>query len=297
MKKLHLSLNQRKQLAGVFFSLPFILGFLFFFLYPFIQAIIFSLSELQLSSEGYSLNFNGIANYYHILFVHVDFIPLFLQEIEEMIVDLPLILFFSFFSAVVLNQKFRGRAVSRAIFFLPVIMAAGIIFRLEQHDYITEVMQQAQQGGYAFSGQALREFLIQVRLPESVLNYILEAVERIPEIVRSSGIQILIFLAGLQSIPGSMYEAARVEGATPWESFWMITLPMLSPLIMTNIVYTIVDSFTAGGNDLVEMIRSTSIGGAGYGIGMAMSIIYFMTIMVILVITIKIISGWVFYNE
>ncbi|MFW6256594.1 MAG: hypothetical protein ACOC2O_00475 [Bacillota bacterium] len=97
MKKLHLSLNQRKQLAGVFFSLPFILGFLFFFLYPFIQAIIFSLSELQLSSEGYSLNFNGIANYYHILFVHVDFIPLFLQEIEEMIVDLPLILFFSFF--------------------------------------------------------------------------------------------------------------------------------------------------------------------------------------------------------
>ncbi|MFW6256593.1 MAG: carbohydrate ABC transporter permease [Bacillota bacterium] len=198
---------------------------------------------------------------------------------------------------MVLNQKFRGRAVSRAIFFLPVIMAAGIIFRLEQHDYITEVMQQAQQGGYAFSGQALREFLIQVRLPESVLNYILEAVERIPEIVRSSGIQILIFLAGLQSIPGSMYEAARVEGATPWESFWMITLPMLSPLIMTNIVYTIVDSFTAGGNDLVEMIRSTSIGGAGYGIGMTMSIIYFMTIMVILVITMKIISGWVFYNE
>ena len=291
------SLKRRKALTGFLFSLPFIIGFLLFFIVPFIQAIIFSLSDLQFTGEGYDLTYTGIANYYYIIFVHVDFIPLFLEEIGKMIVDLPLILFFSFFSALVLNQKFKGRFLARAIFFLPVIMGAGIILRLQQDDYMTVFLQQAEQAGFAFSGQALREFLMQLRLPDEMLDYILDAVNRIPEIVRASGIQILIFLAGLQSIPPSMYEASRVEGATAWENFWMITLPMLSPLIITNVVYTIVDSFTAADNEFVELIRSTAIGGAGFGIGMAMSIIYFLAIMIILFLTFKIVSGYIFYQE
>ena len=295
--KKRVSLKRRKALAGFLFSLPFIIGFLVFFVIPFVQAISFSLSELQFTEEGYDLTYRGIANYYYIVFVDVDFIPLFLEEIGEVIIDLPLILFFSFFSALVLNQKFKGRFLARAIFFLPVILGAGIILRLQQEDYMTAFLQQAEQTGFAFSGQALREFLMQLRLPEEMLDYILDAVERIPEIVRASGIQILIFLAGLQSIPPSMYEASRVEGATAWENFWMITLPMLSPLIVTNVVYTIVDSFTAANNEFVELIRSTAIGGAGFGIGMAMSIVYFAAIMIILLITFKVVSSWIFYQE
>ena len=117
------------------------------------------------------------------------------------------------------------------------------------------------------------------------------------EIIRASGIQVLIFLAGLQSIPRSIYEAADVEGATAWENFWLITLPMLSPLILTTVVYSIIDSFTSADNALVAMIRSTAFVGQGFGLSAAMSTVYFAAIFAILGLTIAVVSRWVFYHE
>lgn len=297
MNKLNLSLKQKNTIIGYIFCLPFILGFLFFFIRPFLQAVNFSFNELQVTADGFELHFRGISNYMHILLVHPDFIPSFLETIRDMVVDLPLILSFSFFSALVLNQKFKGQTFSRAIFFLPVIMSAGIILRMEQGDYITEAMQQIEQVDYTFSGAALRNLLLQTRLPEGFLEFVLNAVERIPQIIRASGIQIIVFLAGLQSIPRSIYEAAEVEGATSWENFWLITLPMLSPLILTNIVYTIIDSFISPRNELIDLIRNTAFEGAGFGISMAMAIMYFLTILIMLGVVFKILSGWVFYHE
>ena len=136
-----------------------------------------------------------------------------------------------------------------------------------------------------------------MRLPEGFLAFILQAVNYIPDIIRSSGIQIFIFLAGLQSIPGSLYEAADIEGATSWENFWLITVPLMSPIIVVNIVYTIVASFTAADNQLLSLIRQTSFGGGGYGIGVAMAWVYFLVIGIFLLIVLKIISRWVFYQE
>ena len=297
IKNMNLSLRSRKAMAGYLFSLPFLLGFLLFFLYPFIQAVYFSLNELELMSTGYQLHYRGTVNYYYIFFVHPSFLPQFWETVSDMLVNLPLIISFSFFSALVLNQKFRGRAVARVIFFLPVIMAAGIVLRMEMDDFVTQAMRAGGERAYMFSGEALRDLFLQARLPDTFIEYVLDAVDRIPQLIRASGIQIIVFLAGLQSIPNSIYEAARVEGATAWENFWLITLPMLSPLILTNIVYTIVDSFTAADNDLVSMIRGTAFTGAGFGVSMAMAILYFASIMILLVITFRILSGWVFYHE
>ncbi|MFW5985512.1 MAG: carbohydrate ABC transporter permease [Halanaerobiaceae bacterium] len=301
MKKLKqlfkLNMKQQYYIAGYVFCLPFIVGFLLFFLYPFLQAVYFSLSKLELLSEGFELHFSGIVNYYYIFFVHPNFITMFFDTLGQMLLDLPLILAFSFFSALILNQKFHGQSLARVIFFLPVIMAAGIILRMEEMDYITQAVQQGQQPEYFFSGAALRNLFLQARMPDVFIEFVLDAVERIPQIIRASGIQIIVFLAGLQSIPRSIYEAAEVEGATPWENFWLITLPMLSPLILTNIVYTIVDSFTAADNQLVQLIRSTAFGGAGFGVSMAMSILYFIAILLLLGIVFKLLSGWVFYHE
>src|SRR5690606_17286396 len=129
----------------------------------------------------------------------------------------------------------------------------------------------------AFGGAALRGlFENSMYLPPWLLDYVVEAAESLPVVIRSSGVQILIFLAGLQAIPREIYEAADVEGATPWERFWLVTFPMLTPLVLTNIVYTIVDSFTAMNNELVVLIRDTMLSGAGYGVSMAMAMLYFL---------------------
>ncbi|MFW6256667.1 MAG: carbohydrate ABC transporter permease [Bacillota bacterium] len=298
-----LSLESKDSVAGYLFVSPFILGFVLLFLYPFFQSILFSLSELSVSGEGFSLDFVGLSNYNQAVFVDPEYLRLLSETVLSMLRDVPAILTFSFFAAILLNQKFRGRILARVIFFLPVIMAADVVLRIEQADYMSGMLTggeiTAEQGlqGLMLSRQQLTEVLMNLRLPEVLLQYIVQAVAQVPDIIRSSGIQILIFLAGLQSIPASLYEAADVEGATSWENFWMITLPMLSPLIVTNIVYTIIDFFTSPANPLVEFIEENTFGGAGYGVSMAMSWIYFIAIAIILTISLGIISRWVFYQE
>ncbi len=296
--KFKLTLKSKGSLTGYLFILPFIIGFILFFLYPFIQSIIFSFSELSIVQDGYTLDFVKFKNYNNALFINPDFPRKFVETIAVMLADVPLIIFFSLFAAMLLNQKFKGRLVVRTIFFLPVIMGAGVILSMERVDYMTQVLQTGQDiGGSFLSGAGLKAFLYQLKLPEGGIEYIVTVVDRIPEIIRASGIQILIFLAGLQSISPSLFEASKVEGATQWENFWFITLPLISPLILTNVVYTIIDSFTAANNELVKLIKDTAFGGAGYGVSTAMANIYFFAIAVILAISIGIISKWVFYQE
>lgn len=297
MFKLRTSKKRRQALTGALFTLPFAIGFIFFFLYPFLQSIRFSLNHLKIVSGGYILEYVGLGNYRNALVVNADFIPVFVEAVGRIITDVPLVVIFSFFAANLLNQKFRGRTAARVIFFLPVIMGAGIVLQIEQSDYIMAQLRVAATEGGVLSGAVLRRFLYELRIPEASLDYVTAAVDRIPEIIRASGVQILIFLAGLQSIPRSLYEAANVEGLTSWECFWMITLPMLSPLILTNAIYTIIDSFTVMSNPLVKLIRSTAFGGGGFGLSSAMGVLYFLAISVILLIAGAIISKFVFYEE
>ncbi|MFW6269772.1 MAG: carbohydrate ABC transporter permease [Bacillota bacterium] len=294
--KLRLSNKNRQRLGGYLFTLPFTIGFIIFFLFPFFQAIIYSLNKIEFSKEGYSLMFQGFDNYRYILLVHPKFIRVFTETVLVMFRDLPLILSFSLFAAVILNQRFRGRFVARAIFFLPVILSSGVIIYMEQYDVASLMAQNQTETTLMFSGEALRTFLMDMKLPEEFLYYVLVAVNGIPSIIRASGIQILIFLAGLQSIPNSIYESARIEGASSWEEFWLITFPMVSPLIITNTVYTIVDSFTSMDNRLIMMIKNTTFGGKGFGVSMAMSILYFLAIFAFLWILYKFIENKVFYN-
>jgi len=145
--------------------------------------------------------------------------------------------------------------------------------------------------------QALSTFLTYLQVPEKFMEYIALAVDGISSIINASGIQILIFLAGLQSISPSLYEASEVEGATAWENFWLITLPMVSPLILTNIIYTIIDFFTSTSNTLIQLIRNTTFQGAGFGVSAAMSWIYFGAICLILGIVYLIFNRLVFYHD
>lgn len=286
--------RQRQKLGGFLFTLPFVIGFLLFFLYPLIQAVIFSFNELVLTRTTFELQPRGWGNYQYALQIHPEFSRTFTEVIAALLTRLPLIIGFSFFAATILNQEFRGRPIVRALFFLPVIMGAGVVARMEMNDYAL-IMLQAVQDGAAFGGAALREIFQNARLPDGMLDYVVNAAESLPIVIRSSGVQILIFLAGLQAIPREIYEAADVEGATPWERFWLVTFPMLSPLILTNVVYTIVDSFTAMDNELVILIRETMLRGAGYGVSMAMAMIYFAAVSLILAVVYALISRRIFY--
>ncbi|MGB3984968.1 MAG: sugar ABC transporter permease, partial [Limnochordia bacterium] len=139
IRRLRMSFERRKVVAGYLFCLPFILGFVLFFLVSFVRTILFSFNELTLTPEGFSLTFVGLANYHYALNVHPSFPMDLLTEIGNLFMEVPLILAFSFFTALVLNQRFIGRLTARTILFLPVILAAGVIFRLEEKDMITQL--------------------------------------------------------------------------------------------------------------------------------------------------------------
>jgi len=299
MKRLFgLSLAQKKAIVGVIFVMPFLIGFALFFLYPFIQAIQFSLSELQITPSGFTLTPVGWENYRRALFVNTAYVPRLTDVVLRMFTEVPMIVAFSFFAAVLINQKFKGRLLARIIFFLPVILSSGIVLQIEQWDtmhYLLSTGADTSAGG--FFGTQTQELLMQLNIPEVFANYVVNAVDRIPSIIKSSGIQIVIFLAGLQSISPSLYEASQIEGASGWENFWTITLPMVSPLVLTNVIYTIIDSFTSVENSLVMMLQEGAFTTLGFGQSSAMSIMYFGVIIGILLIVGLILSRLVFYHD
>lgn len=295
-KRMRMSFTKRQKLGGFLFTVPFLIGFVLFFAYPFGQAILFSFNELVLTPQTFELQWKGLENYGYALQIHPEFSKTFTEVLVKLAVELPLIIAFSFFSAAILNEDFRGRSIMRTLFFLPVILGAGVVLKMEIKDYSQIMLQHMQENSAFFGGTAVRTFFEAARFPGGMVDFVIDAIKSLPIVIRASGVQILIFLAGLQSIPKQVYEAANVEGATGWESFWLITFPMMTPLIMTNIIYTIVDSFTAMNNELILLIRETMLRGAGYGVSMAMAMIYFGVIGIILLLVFAILSRRVFYQ-
>ncbi|MGB4670644.1 MAG: sugar ABC transporter permease [Bacillota bacterium] len=256
-----MSMDTRRALTGIVFVLPFVIGFIAFFLYPFILSLMFSFSDVSVGASGYELTSVGLENYESALLVHESYVRTLTETVQSMLANVPAILIFSLFVAVLLNQPFRGRGVARVVFFLPVIFNCGAVLLIENYDFLTNTLT----GGSAASpgSEIVTSLFYGLKLPQGVLGYIMNAVRAVPDIIKASGIQILVFLAGLQSVPESLYEASAIEGATGWETFWKVTFPIISPLIPTMIVYTVIDSFTAPNNRMMELIQNTAFRGMG----------------------------------
>ena len=178
----------------------------------------------------------------------------------DMVIDLPMIIFFSLFVALMLNRKFKGRAVVRAIFFLPVILSAdavgsAITRASELMNAGLTAAAQEMAGGGTVSVTYYIQLFGDIALPASILDYIVGAVNRIASIIKGSGVQIILFIAALQSIPGALYEVAKIEGATAYETLWKVTIPMVMPHIITNTIYTLVDRFVT--SDVVRLANET----------------------------------------
>ncbi|SDY92114.1 ABC-type sugar transport system, permease component [Evansella caseinilytica] len=301
LKKMGMSIRTyegQKVLWGILFVSPWLLGFVFFFLIPLLTSLQYSFSNIEASSEGLQMTFVGFANFIEALTVNTNFNRQLIESMMDIVINVPLIIIFSLFIAVILNQKFFGRSLTRAIFFLPVILASGVILTLESTSLVQEINQQnAASGGLANALGAfeLERIMLRAGVNEFIVSYLTGAVGRIYEIVSQSGVQILIFLAGIQTISPQIYEAAKMEGATGYEAFWKITLPMVSPLILVNMVYTIIDSFTR--SPVTDLILSTGFDNFNFGLSSAMAWLYFVSIMLILLISTYFISKKVFYQE
>ncbi|MDQ0253222.1 ABC-type sugar transport system permease subunit [Evansella vedderi] len=292
------SYEGQKAFWGFIFVFPWLIGFIVFFMIPLINSLRYSLSNIEASSEGIQITYIGFTNYVQALTVNTTFNRILVESLIDIIVNVPLIVIFSLFLAVVLNQKFFGRSVSRAIFFLPVILASGVIMNLESSSLVQAVNQQAASSSgaiNALSSFELERMMLRAGVHETIVLYLSGAVNRIYDIVSQSGVQILIFLAGIQSISPQLYEASKVEGATGYEAFWKITLPMVSPLILVNVIYTIIDSFSR--SPVTDVIMSTGFDTFNFGLSSAMAWLYFLSIMLILMVSTYFISKRVFYQE
>lgn len=298
-----ITLKSRKAIAGYMFTLPFTLGFLLLFLFPLSQSILYSFSKIKITPTGFTIIPNGVQNYYNLFFVDTNFRIVLTNSIKKMLINVPVILIFSFYASTLLNNKFKGRTAARAIFFLPVVLASGVIISIENRDMMMKALNRAIQGQANNSSDAfsisiqLRSMLSNSGIGGGYVNYIFQALDTIYPIVISSGMQIIILLSGLQSIPNSLYEASNIEGATSWENFWKITLPMVSPLILVCAVYSIIDSFTRGDNEVMRVINEAAFKAADFGTSAAMSVVYSLVVIVFVLLTAGIISRKVFYYD
>ena len=214
--KTKMTLRGKEAVAGFCFTIPFLVGFFGLFLPMLFKSISFSLSNMQVGSSGYVLQKaadGGFEHYKRALTIDPDFNLKLLNAVKEMCIHVPLILIFSFFAANLLNQKFRGRGIARSIFFFPVILTSGIILGIESSDLLQstlgpEGMLTSDEASTVFN---ISHFLMNyTSLPATFVSYLSEAVLGIYDIVIASGVQILVFLAGLQGISPSLYEASNM---------------------------------------------------------------------------------------
>ena len=306
-KKKIASLDKRKARAGWFFVLPFLIGFVLLYLPIIVESIIYSFQRIHtIQGGGFYTEWVGWANYQEALFVDPDFVETLLKGLQSMAFDIPMIILFSLFMAVLLNQKMVGRAVFRAIFFIPVILSTGLMEGIEASNILSEYMESAE-GIEDGSGQSsaadivsaidVQRLFANMKVGQGLVEYVTVAINNIYDIVNRSGVQLLIFLAGLQSISPAIYESCQIDGATSWETFWKITFPMISPMILVNAVYTIIDSFTTQSNEVMVFISGVYEQADGNVISAAMSWIYFLIIILITAVIAGVVSGYTFYQR
>ena len=308
-KKRAASLEKKKARAGWIFVLPFVIGFVIVYFPIVFESIRSSLFYTSKVDGKFVETFNYFGSYYEAFFNAKtgDFAQTLFSSIGEIVLDIPMILLFSLFMAVLLNQKMVGRAAFRAIFFVPVILSTGIMDAIEANSMLDTMTNAdstiddgsgANAAGGIVDAVDMQKLFNGISVTDGMLGYVTNTINNIFDIVNRSGVQMLIFLAGLQSISPAIYESVQIDGASAWETFWKITFPMISPMILVNAVYTVIDSFTAE-NAIMKYISSvaTEIPEKGAAISAAMSWIYFILVIAVLGVVVAVISAYTFYQK
>lgn len=311
IKKSRISYEKKKGLYGYGFIAIWIIGVIYMFIVPIFKSAWYSMCYTELvttadqaaqrgmTSAGIYTEWNNFGNYEEALFKNQDYLPKLTESLGAMVPQVIVVMIFSLFIALLLNQKFRGRTFARAVFFLPVLVATGPVLAVIKGDISTNGISSGEQFSALFQTDLVDEllqFLGIYNLNQQLTMTIQTITSDIFNLLWSAGIQILIFLAALQQIPVSAKEAASMEGATGWEFFWKITFPMISPMILANLIYTVIDTFIDSENPVMSIVLAQSRG-LRYGLSAAMAWIYFLIVAVALAIIVAIVSKFVFYEN
>jgi ABC-type sugar transport system permease subunit len=283
-----MTMKQKENFQGLFFISPFIIGCILFLAYPLFMSIKISFSQIKQFSGLQKLEWVGFANYVRAFVLDIWFLPMFLRVVSNTLINTPLILIFSLLIAILLNKKIRFRGFFRAVFFLPFMLGTGYVLQ--------------QLLGMGVEQEAM-EVVRGIVMPEEIQTYfgpvatriLLEFLNRITLVLWKSGVQILLFLSGLQGISISLYESAKCDSATEWEMFWKITLPMISPVILLNCIYTIIDSFTDITNEIVHYFYYWAFTATQFDYASAIGWIYFTFILLLIGLVFLIMKRMIFY--
>jgi len=307
-KKRGASLDVRKARAGWWFILPFLIGFILIYIPVIFDSIRYSFHEIKiLVGGGYELKWVGWKNYTDAILVDPSYVTTLVSGLKQLILDIPSIVLFSLFVAIVLNQKIAGRAAFRAIFFIPVILTTGLISDIDSGNAMYEYMSDAEgidDGSGKESAAAeiisvmdVERLFSNMMIGTEIVEYVVNLVNNIFNIINRCGVQMLIFLSGLQGISPAIYESCSIDGASGWETFWKITLPMVSPMILVNTIYTIIDAFTSADNQVMAYIQGVYDKADGNVLSSAMSWMYFLIVIVIIAAVAGLLSAFIFYQR
>jgi len=288
---------RKKQLYGFLFVSPWIVGFLLFFARPLFTSLRYAFHNMEMTPEGLQGAYVGWENFQYAIFKDPQFIREAVNSFVNIFYGVPLILVYSLFVAVLLKHKFRGRGFMRAVAFLPVIIASGVLMQIMKEDVFSAGMRGGAESVYLFSGAGINGILLELGLGPRLIEAFNNVIARIFDLTWRSGVQVLLFLAGLHSISGDLYEASSVEGARPWEQFWKITLPMLTPMILLNVVYTIVDTFTDYGNGVILMIYNTAFSQVRFGYSSALAWLYCAAVVIFLALCYGFLKKYIVYTQ
>lgn len=246
-KKRKGGLEKRQQRYGYLFTAHWILGLIIFFIVPLLSSVMYSFSEISLGADGVTQSFKGIANFKYIISEDAQYLDNLRDALGSIFYSLPIIVSLSLILAIILNQKFVGRTVARAIFFLPVIIASSYVMVHLAGPHINAPIFTVSNSEVNTTGSLIdfESILSGLNLPTQINDILSNLLGNVFGLIWSCGVQTILFLSGLQSIQASLYEVSKIEGANRWEEFWFITIPMLRHVMTLVIVYTMIELFTA----------------------------------------------------
>ena len=297
MKNKRPSLEAKRVKVGYLFTLPFIIGAAVAIVYPIIVSVIYSFADITANASGYNIKFVGLGNYNNIFNIDPTFKRILLNTLKSMALNVPVVIIFSFFLASVLNTEFKGRGMARTVLFLPMILNSNLVKSILSGDAVMGSVTEKSSADTAQISGAFEGFLSKLDIGTGVTDLLVSSVDNITNILAMSVIPIIIMLAGLQSVSKSVYEASYVEGATKWEVFWKISLPIVSPMILVSVIYCIIDSFTSVDNAVIEKVKAVSFTDLEFGLGSAMAWSYLLIVLAIVALVYLAVNRFVSYSD
>lgn len=267
-RKRSFSLERKRSFFGYVFTLPFLVGFLVFMLYPLLKNLSFSFGTI-VETRGLVTEWAGWKNYIELFQGDIEFVPAFIETLKNTFLWTPFIVVFALFLAIMLNRNIKGKGVFRLIFFLPVLLGTGFI--MQSVGTVSSILAMP---------DALTEFIADY-FSTGIADFFSKLITTILSMFWNTGVQIVIFLSGLQGIPDSYYEAARVDNANGWDCLWKITIPLMSPTILLNVIYTIVESFSSSRNEIANLIITTVFTRSKFEYGAAMGWVFFAVVLLV----------------